>query len=62
MSKRTTSTKKKIIKVLLGLLLTLLIIIVAAGGTAFLYINVKIGKRNKVDIDETQLREYENLE
>ena len=60
MSKRTTTTKKKIMKFLLGLFLTLLIIIVAAGGTAFWYVNDKIGKMNKIDIDESQLGVSEN--
>lgn len=55
MSKSRTSTKKKIIKVILGILITFLIIIVAAGGTAFWYVNDKIGKMNQVKIDESQL-------
>ena len=60
MSKRTNSAKKKIMKFLLGLFLTLLIIIVAAGATAFWYVNDKMGKMNKVDIDETRLGISEN--
>lgn len=55
MSKSRISTKKKIIKVILGILITFLIIIVAAGGTAFWYVNDKIGKMNQVKIDESQL-------
>lgn len=63
MSKKKTSTKKKVIKILLGILITILIIIVAAGGTAFWYVNDKIGKMNQVEIDESQLglSENENL-
>lgn len=63
MSKKNTSTKKKVIKVLLGILISILIIIVAAGGTAFWYVNDKIGRMNQVDIDESQLglSENENL-
>lgn len=59
MSKRTTK-KKKIIKILLGILVALLIIIITAGATAFWYVNDKMGKMNKVDIDETQLGVSEN--
>lgn len=55
MSKSRTSTKKKVMKVILGILITFLIVIVAAGGTAFFYINDKIGKMNQVKIDESQL-------
>lgn len=55
MSKKRTSTKKKVMKVILGILFTFLIIIVAAGGTAFWYVNDKIGKMNQVKIDESQL-------
>lgn len=60
MSKRTTSIKKKIMKFLLALFVTLLIIIITAGATAFWYVNDKMGKMNKVDIDETQLGVSEN--
>lgn len=59
MSKKT-STKKKIMKIILGILITFLIIIVAAGGTAIWYVNDKIGKMNKVDIDEEQISISEN--
>lgn len=59
--KRKKSTKKKkIIKFLLGLLITLLIIIVAACATAFWYVNDKVGKMNKVEIDESSLSISEN--
>lgn len=60
MSKKTTTTKKKVIKVLLGILIAFLIIIVAAGGTAFWYVNDKMGKMNQVDIDESQIGVSEN--
>lgn len=57
---RKTSTKKRVIKVFLGILITLLIIIVAAGGTAFWYVQDKIGKMQQVEIDETQISVSEN--
>ena len=60
MSRNKTNTKKKAIKIILGILITLLIIIVAAGGTAFWFVNSKIGKMNKVDIDEASLGLSEN--
>lgn len=60
MSKKPTSTKKKVIKVLLGILITLLIIIIAAGGTAFWYVQDKIGKMQQVKIDESQISVSEN--
>ena len=60
MSRKKTNTKKKAIKIILGILITLLIIIVAAGGTAFWFVNSKIGKMNKVDIDEASLGVSEN--
>lgn len=60
MSKKTTNTKKKVIKILLGILIAFLIIIVAAGGTAFWYVNDKIGKMNQVDIDESQIGVSDN--
>lgn len=60
MSKKPTSTKKKAIKVLLGILITLLIIIIAAGGTAFWYVQDKIGKMQQVKIDESQISVSEN--
>lgn len=63
MSQKRSSNKKRILKVLLGILIAILIIIFAAGGTAFWYVQNKIGKMNKVDIDETQLglSQNENL-
>lgn len=60
MGKKPTSTKKKVIKVLLGILITLLIIIIAAGGTAFWYVQDKIGKMQQVKIDESQISVSEN--
>ena len=62
MSKKT-STKKRVIKVFLGILIAFLIIIVAAGGTAFWYVQDKIGKMQQVKIDESQIgiSENENL-
>lgn len=59
MSKKT-STKKRVIKVFLGILITFLIIIVAAGGTAFWYVQDKIGKMQQVKIDESQISVSEN--
>lgn len=59
MSKKT-STKKRVIKVFLGILITFLIIIVAAGGTAFWYVQDKIGKMQQVEIDESQISVSEN--
>ena len=59
MSKKT-STKKRVIKVMLGILITFLIIIVAAGGTAFWYVQDKIGKMQQVKIDESQIGVSEN--
>lgn len=61
---KVKSTRKKVMKVLLWIFLTLLIIIVAAAGTAFWYVNDKMGKMQKVDIDEEQIgvSENENLD
>ena len=59
MSKKT-STKKRVIKVFLGILITFLIVIVAAGGTAFWYVQDKIGKMQQVKIDESQIGVSEN--
>ena len=55
MSGRKSNNKKKAIKIMLGILITILIIVLAAGGTVFWYVNNKIGKMNKVKIDETAL-------
>ena len=55
MSRRKSNNKKKAIKIMLGILITILIIVLAAGGTVFWYVNNKIGKMNKVKIDETAL-------
>ena len=62
--KSEKSTKKRVVKVLLWVFLTLLIVIVAAAGTAFWYVNDKIGKMNKVDLNEDELgvSENQNLE
>lgn len=64
MSKKRTSTKKKVMKIFLSIFLTLLIVIVAAAGTAFWYVNDKIGKMNQVNLNEEELglSENENLE
>ena len=43
MSQKRSSNKKRILKVLLGILIAILIIIFAAGGTAFWYVQNKIG-------------------
>ena len=69
MSRKKNSTRKKVIKVLLGIFITLLIIIIAAGGTAIWFVNNKMGKMNKVNINESQiaisknenLSEYRNV-
>lgn len=63
MSKKKTSSKKRVIKILLGIFITLLIIIIAAGGTAIWFVNNKMGKMNKVNINEAQIgiSENENL-
>lgn len=60
MSRKKTSKKKTVLKVILGILITLLIIIVAAGGTAFWYVSNKLGKMQKVKIDEAQLSVSDN--
>ncbi len=64
MSKKTTSTKKRVMKILLWIFLTLLIVIVAACGTAFWYVNDKIGRMNQVNLNEEELgiSENENLD
>lgn len=61
--KNARNTRKKVMKVLLWIFLTLLIIIVAAAGTAFWYVNDKIGKMNKVNLnnEELSLSENDNL-
>lgn len=63
MSKGKINKKKKTIKILLGILVTILIIIFAVGATGVWYINNKIGKMNKVDIDELKIgiSDNENL-
>lgn len=58
--KRPTSAKKRAIKILLGIFLILLLIIVAACGTAFWYVNDKIGKMNQVNLNEEELGVSEN--
>lgn len=60
---KKTSVKRGIMKTLLWIFLTILIVIVAAAGTAFWYVNDKIGKMNKVDLNEAELglSENENL-
>jgi len=60
MSKRKTSIKKKIIKFILAVVLILLIVIVAACVTAFMYVNDKIGRMNKIELNETELAVSEN--
>lgn len=60
MRKKVNSTKRKILKVILGILIAFLIIVVAAGGTAFWYVQNKLGKMNKVEIDESQLEVSKN--
>jgi len=64
MSKKRKNAKKSVMKILLWTFITLLIIIVAACGTAFWYVNDKIGKMNKVDLNEDELgvSENQNLE
>jgi len=53
--KKTTNSKKKVMKILLSIFLTLLILIVAAAGTAFWYVNDKVGKMNQIDLNEKEL-------
>ena len=57
---KVKNKKRKAIKVLLGIFLTLLIIIVAAAGTAYWYVNDKMGKLNQVDLNEEELGVSEN--
>lgn len=59
MSKKTSS-KKKVIKILLGILITFLIIIFAAGGTAYWFVQSKIGKMQQVKIDESEISVSDN--
>ncbi len=58
------NTKKRVMKTLLWIFLTLLIVIVAAAGTAFWYVNDKIGRMNNVKLNEEELgvSENENLD
>ena len=58
--KSEKSTKKRVMKVLLWVFLTLLIVIVAAAGTAFWYVNDKIGRMNNVKLNEEELGVSEN--
>ena len=61
MGKKTEkSTKKRVMKVLLWIFLTLLIVIIAAAGTAFWYVNDKIGRMNNVKLNEEELAVSEN--
>lgn len=53
--KKGNKRKGKAGKIFLGIFVALLIIIIAAGGTVFWYVQDKIGKMNKVEIDESQL-------
>ena len=64
MSKKAKSAKKRVLKIFLIIFVTLLLIIFAACATAFWYVNDKIGKMQKVDIDEGEISvsENENLE
>lgn len=59
MSKKTSS-KKRVIKILLGILITFLIIIFAAGGTAYWFVQSKIGKMQQVKIDESEISVSDN--
>ena len=47
-----TKNKKKLIKFLLVVFIILLSIILLLGGMAFWYVQNKIGKMKKVEIDE----------
>ena len=60
MSKKEKKIKKRVIKILLCILISLLIVIVAACATAFWYVNDKIGRMNKVNLDEEKLGVSEN--
>lgn len=53
--KKGNKRKGKAGRIFLGIFVALLIIIIAAGGTVFWYVQDKIGKMNKVEIDESQL-------
>ena len=57
---KNKNQKKKVIKILLGIFITLLIIVLAAGATAIWFVNNKMGKMNKVDINESQIGVSEN--
>lgn len=61
---KAKSAKKRVVKTLLWIFLTLLIVIVAAAGTAFWYVNDKIGRMNNVKLNEEELgvSENENLD
>lgn len=58
--KKQKNTKRKVMKTLLWIFLTLLIVIVAAAGTAFWYVNDKIGRMNNVKLNEEELGISEN--
>ena len=61
---KARNTKKRVIKVLISIFLILLITTVAAAGTAFWYVNDKIGKMNSVEInkEELDISKNENLD
>ena len=53
--KNEPTKKRKGLKIFGIILLILIVILVAIGGGAFLYVNDKLGKMQKVDIDESDL-------
>jgi len=57
---KVKSNKSRVMKTLLWIFLSLLIIIVAVAGTAFWYINDKIGRMNNVKLNEEELAVSEN--
>ena len=61
---KAKSTKKRVMKTLLWIFLSILIVIVAAAGTAFWYVNDKIGRMNNIKLNEEELgvSENENLD
>ena len=52
--------KGKAKKIILGIFIVLLVIVLGVGGTAFWYLNNKIGKMNQVDIDEEEISVSDN--
>lgn len=53
--KNNRTKKKKALKIFLIIILSIIIILLGVGTAGIIYINNKIGKMNKVEIDESQL-------